>query len=162
MSEKNYRVRPTDMTYEVSNKTQGVISSNFFITKQNDLMLHLASLQKMCSLFFSFDHPNYERYSTLYLVIMLENSHPGAEELLKRNGFRSTDRMYHHPGTMLTSPSSKQTTAMPNLTAALLVLAGIIRRPTDAVVHGTQERAICKRPKRLQVWTARRLHRARR
>ena len=29
-------------------------------------------------------------------------------------------------------------------------------------VHGTQERAICKRPKRLQVWTARRLHRTRR
>ena len=52
-------------------------------------MLHLANLQKMCSLFFSFDHPNYARYSTLYLVIMLnlENSHPGAEELLKRNGF---------------------------------------------------------------------------
>ena len=95
-------------------------------------------------------------------MLNLENSHPGAEELLKRNGFRSTDRMYHHPGTMLTSPSSKQTTAMPNLTAALLVLAGTIRRPTDGVVHGTQERAICKRPKRLQVWTARRLHRTRR
>ena len=43
----------------------------------------------MCGLFFSFDHPNYARYSALYLVIMfnLDKSHPGAEELLKRNGF---------------------------------------------------------------------------
>ena len=52
-------------------------------------MLHLASLQNMCGLFFSFDHPNYARYSALYLVIMLklDKSHPGAEELPKRNGF---------------------------------------------------------------------------
>ena len=88
MSEKNYRVRTTDLTYEVSNKLQGLYFRYIIFYYQTKL-LHLASLQKMCSLFFSFDHPNYARYSTLYLVIMLnlENSHPGAEELLKRNGF---------------------------------------------------------------------------
>ena len=58
-------------------------------TKENCLTLHLASLQRMCSLFFSFDHPNYARYSAFYLLNMLnlEKTHPGAEELLKNNGF---------------------------------------------------------------------------
>ena len=58
-------------------------------TKENCLTLHLASLQRMCSLFFSFDHPNYARYSTFYLLNMLnlEKTHPGAEDLLKNNGF---------------------------------------------------------------------------
>ena len=58
-------------------------------TKENCLALHLASLQRMCSLFFSFDHPNYARYSAFYLLNMLnlEKMHPGAEDLLKNNGF---------------------------------------------------------------------------
>ena len=58
-------------------------------TKENCLTLHLASLQRMCSLFFSFDHPNYARYSAFYLLNMLnlEKTHPGAEDLLKNNGF---------------------------------------------------------------------------
>ena len=123
-------------------------------------MLHLASLQKMWSLFFSLDHPNYARYSTLYLVIMLnlENSHPGAEELLKRNGF-SVNRSDVPSSRNNVDITIEQT--INRLTAVLLVLAGIIRCTADAVVHGTQERAICKRLKRLQVWTARRLHRTR-
>ncbi|CAH3017905.1 unnamed protein product [Porites evermanni] len=58
-------------------------------TKENCLTLHLASLQRMCSLFFGFDHPNYARYSAFYLLNMLnlEKTHPGAEDLLKNNGF---------------------------------------------------------------------------
>ena len=55
-------------------------------TKENNLDLHMASLQNMCSLFFSFDHPNYARYTTVYLMTLLAlpQSHP--EELLKQNG----------------------------------------------------------------------------
>lgn len=58
-------------------------------TKENNLDLHLASLQQMCSLFFSYDHPNYARYTTVYLLTLLNlpESHPGAEDLLRRNGF---------------------------------------------------------------------------
>ena len=58
-------------------------------TKENCLTLHLASLQRMRSLFFIFDHPNYARYSAFYLLNMLnlEKMHPGAEDLLKNNGF---------------------------------------------------------------------------
>ena len=40
-------------------------------TKENCMTLHLASLQRMCSLFFSFHHPNYARYSAFYLLNML-------------------------------------------------------------------------------------------
>ena len=57
--------------------------------KENRLTLHLASLQRMRGLFFIFDHPNYARYSAFYLLNMLnlEKMHPGAEDLLKNNGF---------------------------------------------------------------------------
>ena len=43
----------------------------------------------MCIMFFSFDHPNYARYSAFYLLNMLnmEKTHPGAKDLLKNNGF---------------------------------------------------------------------------
>ena len=59
-------------------------------TKENSLTLHLASLHRMCSMFFSFDRPNYARYSAFYLLNMLnlEKTHPGAEDLLNNNGFR--------------------------------------------------------------------------
>ena len=53
----------------------------------------------------------------------------------------STDPMCHHPGPLLTSPSSKQLTVMPNHTAAMLVLAGTILRITGGAVHDLQERA---------------------
>ena len=58
-------------------------------TKENCLTLHLARLQRMRGLFFIFDHPNYARYSAFYLLNMLnlEKMHPGAEDLLKNNGF---------------------------------------------------------------------------
>ena len=58
-------------------------------TKENNLDLHLESLQQMCKLFFSYDHQNYSRYTALYLVSMLNlpTTHPGAEDLLRKNGF---------------------------------------------------------------------------
>ena len=57
-------------------------------TKTNNLDLHLSSMQDMCSLFFSLDHPNYARYTTVYLLTLLNlpSSHPGARELLEKNG----------------------------------------------------------------------------
>ena len=57
--------------------------------KENNLDLHMFCLQEMCSLFFSFDHPNYARYTTVYLMnlLALPQSHPGADELLRNNGF---------------------------------------------------------------------------
>lgn len=58
-------------------------------TKENNLDLHMSCLQSMCSLFFCYDHPNYARYTTVYLLTLLNlpESHPGAEELLRHNGF---------------------------------------------------------------------------
>ena len=58
-------------------------------TKTNSWNLHLECLQKMCPLFFSYDHQNYARYSTFYFLSMLNlpNSHPGAERLMEQNGF---------------------------------------------------------------------------
>ena len=67
----------------------GLILQFHRATKENCLTLQLASLQRTCIMFFSFDHPNYERYSAFYLLNMLnlEKTHPGAEDLLKNNGF---------------------------------------------------------------------------
>ena len=57
-------------------------------TKENSLTHHLAGLQRMCSMLFSFDHPNCARYSAFYLnMLNLEKTHPGAKDLLKNNGF---------------------------------------------------------------------------
>ena len=54
-------------------------------TKENNFELHLFCLKELCPLFFSYDHPNYARYTTMYLVSMLnlDKTHPGAEELIK-------------------------------------------------------------------------------
>lgn len=58
-------------------------------TKTNDLDLHILCLEKMCPLFFSMDHPNYARFLTAYLLLLLnlDTSHPGGKELLKQKGF---------------------------------------------------------------------------
>ena len=50
-------------------------------TKTNDLNLHIITLEKMCPLFFSMDHPNYARYLTSYILLLLnlETTHPGAK-----------------------------------------------------------------------------------
>ena len=43
----------------------------------------------MCPSFFSYGHQNYARYATVYLLSMLNLSetNPGANELLRQNGF---------------------------------------------------------------------------
>lgn len=58
-------------------------------SKENNLDLHIAALYKLCPLFFAFDHQNYARYVPVYLMSLLNltTTHPGATELLKRNGF---------------------------------------------------------------------------
>ena len=58
-------------------------------TKENDLESHIGLLHDLCPLFVAFDHVNYARYTSVYLMTLenLENTHPGATELLKRNGF---------------------------------------------------------------------------
>lgn len=58
-------------------------------TKENCFDLHIASLQNMCPLFFSYDPHNCATYATVYLLSMLNLSetHSGADELLRQNGF---------------------------------------------------------------------------
>ena len=58
-------------------------------TKSNDLDLHIAALYKLCPLLFAFDHHNYARYLPVYLMMLmnLKKTHPGSEELLRKNGF---------------------------------------------------------------------------
>jgi hypothetical protein len=58
-------------------------------TKENDLDLYVTCIQKMCPLFFAYDHQNYAKYLSVYhlTLINLESTHPGARDLLKQNGF---------------------------------------------------------------------------
>lgn len=58
-------------------------------TKENDLDLHIASLYELCPMFIAYDHCNYARYIPVYMMTLLNMSatHPGATELLQRNGF---------------------------------------------------------------------------
>ena len=58
-------------------------------TKQNDFELHLSSLYELCPLFFTYNHHNYTRYIPANMITMLNLpvTHPGAEDLLRRNGF---------------------------------------------------------------------------
>ncbi|GFS05583.1 hypothetical protein ElyMa_004685300 [Elysia marginata] len=56
--------------------------------KTNNLDLYMRSLQQLCPLMFTMDHHNYARYLTLYCasLLNLSNSHPGAEDLLRKGG----------------------------------------------------------------------------
>ena len=56
-------------------------------TKENNFSPHLASLEDMSFLFFTYDHPNYAHYIVVYILTMLnlDKTHPGAEKLLKGN-----------------------------------------------------------------------------
>ncbi|GFS24129.1 hypothetical protein ElyMa_001656100 [Elysia marginata] len=56
--------------------------------KTNNLDLHMRSLQQLCPLMFTINHHNYARYLTLYCasLLNLSNSHPGAEDLLRKGG----------------------------------------------------------------------------
>ena len=63
--------------------------------KTNDFLLYTGTLQQMSDIFFSFDGQNYERYLTFFSVFLanLEESHPGATELLQR-GATSVSRSF--------------------------------------------------------------------
>ena len=58
-------------------------------TKENNYDLHLNTLFELCPLFFAYNHQNYSRYIPAYLITMLNLSetHLGAEDLLRNNGF---------------------------------------------------------------------------
>jgi hypothetical protein len=58
-------------------------------TKENNFDLHLACLEDMIPLYFACDHHNYARYLVVHLInlLNLQSTHPGAEELLRNNGF---------------------------------------------------------------------------
>ena len=57
-------------------------------SKTNDVDAHIQSLQSLCPLFFAMDHQNYARYTSAYLIMLinLKHSHPGAEVLLRYGG----------------------------------------------------------------------------
>ena len=40
-------------------------------TKENNFSPHLASLEDMSFLFFTYDHPNYAHYTVVYILTML-------------------------------------------------------------------------------------------
>ena len=58
-------------------------------TKENNYNLHLATLYKLCPMFFAYNHQNYSCYIPAYLVTMtnLPDTHPGAEDLISKKGF---------------------------------------------------------------------------
>ena len=57
--------------------------------KENDLKSYIYSLRKLCNLLFSADHLHYARYLPVYYyqLLNLPMTHPGAEQLLRDNGF---------------------------------------------------------------------------
>ena len=66
-----------------------LILSYLRATKENDLDLYILCIQKMCPLYFAYDHQNYAKYLSVYhlALVNIEATHPGARELLKQNGF---------------------------------------------------------------------------
>ena len=68
----------------------------------------------MCSLFFAFVHPNYARYITVYLLMLmiLEESHPEAKKLLLGNDSVATVPTFPEAGARLTSQSNRQSISM--------------------------------------------------
>ena len=121
-------------------------------TKENCLTLHLASLQRMCRMFFRFDHPNYARYSAFYLLNMLnlEKTHPGAEDLLKNNGF-SVNR-----SNVPSSRNAVDITIEQTINCHAKSHSGIVGFSRNRSAYyrwwrtrlDMQEQAICKQPKR--------------
>ena len=57
--------------------------------KFNNLDLHVACLYKLCPLFFSYDHPNYARNTTIHCLILLnlDGTHPRLKDLSEKKWF---------------------------------------------------------------------------
>ena len=84
-------------------------------TKENDLDLHVATLYELCPLFFTLDHNNYARYIPVYLLTLmnLDETQPGAKQLLAQNGFSVSRSASQDQGMQLIAISSRQLTVMP-------------------------------------------------
>ena len=114
----------------------------------------MVSLQNMYIRFFSYDHPNYARYTTVYILDILDLplSHPGAEELLSKNRFCVNRSEAPHPEMRLTSPLSKQSIVMQN-SLALWVSIETTQHTTDGAWQGMLEPAIIKQMERADMET---------
>ena len=62
-----------------------LISTFQWVTKKNNVDLHLFCLKELWTLFFSYDNPKYGRYTTMYIIPMLnvDKTYPGVEEPIK-------------------------------------------------------------------------------
>jgi hypothetical protein len=87
-------------------------------TKENNLDLHVSTLYGICSWFFAYDHMKYARYTTVYLITLLNlyETHPGAKQLLQRMDSAFLDQTSQIQGIWLTSQSSRQLIDMLNRT----------------------------------------------
>ena len=66
-------------------------------TKENDLDLHIRSIEVFCSMFFSFDLHNCARCTTVYALTLLNlpETQPGADHLLKHPIFKNNCGYYN-------------------------------------------------------------------
>lgn len=66
-----------------------LILSFLLATKENDLDHYILCIQKMCPLFFAYNHQNYAMYLSVYhlTLVNIESTHPGVQDLLQQNGF---------------------------------------------------------------------------
>ena len=92
-------------------------------TKLEDLDLHVACLYKLCPLFFSYDHPNYDRYTTIHCLILLnpDRTYPGLKDLLKKNGF-SVSRSDVPTSRKAVDIAIEQSTDVPNSTEEAVIM----------------------------------------
>ena len=127
-------------------------------TNENNFSLHLASLEDMCSLFFSYDHPNYTRYTVVYILTMLnlDKTHPGAEELLKGKGISVNRSSIPSSRNAVDITKNKLSTSMQSHKAALLASAEISLLTIRGVQLGILGPAICKPHWSWQRWTQQR------
>ena len=107
-------------------------------TKENNFELHLTALHELCPLVFTYSHYNYSRYMPACLVTMLNlsDTHPGALELFRSNGFsasRSTVPLSRNP-VDITFEQIRPSTTMPNHMVASLASVGTILLTRDGAL----------------------------
>ena len=94
--------------------------------KTNDFLLYADSIHQMSDIFFSFDGRNYARYLTFFSIFLanLEETHPGAVELLKR-GAMSVARSFI-PGNRCAVDKTMEDTFMRHVKAAVALAVGLV------------------------------------
>ena len=104
-------------------------------TKMNDLDLHITCLQQLCPLLFSMDHHNYARYLTVYFISLLNlsDSHPGAESLLRNDGFSVCRSDVPASRTAVDLRLNKPLTGTPKQEVVLLASAEACQLITDGL-----------------------------